>query len=125
MLLSMILLSNRMSHSKPCRKYENEICRYHFGRSFTNYTIISIILGRILLENVKNNVLNERDIILRNVKEYIENNLNPKKRNILNPLKDNYKKVTNIPDVPEELILTEDQYYDALSIQMILIFKFI
>ena len=74
---------------------------------------------------MKNNVLNERDIIWRNVKEYIENNLNPKKHNILNSLKDNYKKVTNIPDVPEELILTEDQYYDALSIQMILIFKFI
>ena len=125
MLLSLILLSNHMSHSKSCRKYENEIFRYHFGRSFTNYTIISIVLGRNLLENVKNNVLNEKDRILRNVKEYIENNLNSKKRNFLNPLKDNYKKVTNIPDVPKQLILTEDQYYDALSIQIILIFKFI
>ena len=113
------------SHSKSCRKYKNEKCRYHFGKCFTDHTIISIPLDSNLPEDVKNNILNERDRISRNVKEYIDNNLNPKKRNILNPLKENYEKVPNIPDILKELNLTEDQYYYVCQFQMILIFKFI
>ena len=65
---------------------------------------------------MRSNILNERDRTLGNVKEYIDNNLNPKQRNILNSLKKNYEKVPNIPDILKELNLTEDQYYDALSI---------
>ena len=59
-------------------------------------------------------LLNERDRVLGNVREYIDNNLNPKKRNILNLLKENYEKVPNIQYILKELNLTEDQYYDAL-----------
>ena len=59
-------------------------------------------------------LLNERDKVLGNVREYIDNNLNPKKRNILNLLKENYEKVPNIQYILKELNLTEDQYYDAL-----------
>ena len=65
---------------------------------------------------MRNSTLNERNITLGNVKEYINNNLNPKKRNILNPLKENYEKIPNIPDILKELNITEDQYYDALPI---------
>ena len=104
------------SHSKSCRKYKNEKCRHHFEKFFTDHTIISIPLDSNLPEDVRSNILNERDRILGNVKEYIDNNLNPKQRNILNSLKKNYEKVPNIPDILKELNLTEDQYYDALSI---------
>ena len=62
--------------------------------------------------------LNERDRILRNVKEHIDNNWNTKKHNILNPFKENYEKVPNIPHILKELNLTEDHYYDALSISI-------
>ena len=65
---------------------------------------------------MRNNILNERNRIFGNAKEYIDNNLNPKKKNILILLKDNYEKVPNIPDILKQLSLTEDQYYDALSI---------
>ena len=135
MLLSLILLSNYVadtiknpdlfkllttyqvhSHSKSYRKYKNEKCRYHFGTFFTDHTIISILLAGNLPEDVRNSNLNERDRILGNVKEYVNNNLNPKKRNILNPLKENYEKVPNIPDILKGINLTEDQYCDALSI---------
>ena len=60
--------------------------------------------------------MNEGNRILGNVKEYAGNSLNPRKHNILNPLKENYEKVPNIPDILKELNLTKDQYYDALSI---------
>ena len=59
-------------------------------------------------------LLNERDRVLGNVRKYIDNNLNPKKRNILNLLKENYEKVPNIQYILKELNLTEDQYSDAL-----------
>ena len=32
------------SHSKSYRKYKNEKCRYHFGKFFTELTIISLPL---------------------------------------------------------------------------------
>ena len=92
-------------YSKSCREYK---CRYHFGKFFTDHTIISMPLDSNLPENVRNNILHERDRILENVKEYIDSNLNPKKHNILNPLKENYEKVPNIPDILKELNLTED-----------------
>ena len=59
-------------------------------------------------------LLNERDSVLGNVRGYIGNNLNSKKRNILSLLKENYEKVPNIQYILKELNLTEDQYYDAL-----------
>ena len=90
-----------------------------FYRSYNN----QYPLDSNLPEDVKNNILNERDRISRNVKEYIDNNLNPKKRNILTPLKENYEKVPNIPNILKELNLTEDLM--LCQFQMILIFKFI
>ena len=104
------------SHSKSCGKYKNEKCHHHFEKFFTDHTIISIPLNSNLPDDVRSNILNGRDRTLGNVKEYIDNNINPKQRNILNSLKKNYEKVPNIPDILKELNLTEDQYYDALSI---------
>ena len=68
-----------------------------------------------LPEDVRNDILNERDGILRKVKEYSDK-LNPEKHNILNPLEDKCEKVLNIPDILKELNLTENQYCDALSV---------
>ena len=87
-----------------------------FWTVFRDHAIISILLDSNLPEDVRNNTLNERDRILGNVKEYINNNLSPKKRNILNPLKETYEKIPNIPDILIELNFTEDQNYDALPI---------
>ena len=52
------------SHSKSCRKYKNEKCRYHFGKFFTERTIISFPLPSDLPEAEKTNILNERELIL-------------------------------------------------------------
>ena len=63
------------SHSKSCRKYKNEKCRYHFGKFFTEGTIISLPLPNHLPDTVKNNILNERECILSMVKNYIDTHL--------------------------------------------------
>ena len=115
-LLKLVTTYQVHSHSKSCRKYKNEKWHYDFGKLFTDHTIISISLDSNLSEDVRNNILNEEDKILGNVKEYVDNNLKPKKHNILNHLKENYENVPNIPDIVKELNITEDQYYDALSI---------
>ena len=115
-LFKLLTIYQVHSFSKSCPKYKNENCRYHFGQFFRDHAIISILLDSNLPEDVRNNTLNERDRILGNVKEYINNNLSPKKRNILNPLKETYQKIPNIPDILKEFNFTEDQNYDALPI---------
>ena len=52
----------------------------YFGKFFTERTIISLPLPSDLPEAGKNNILNERTI-----KQY--HSLDPRERNILNPLK--------------------------------------
>ena len=104
------------SHSKSCRKYKNEKCRYHFGKFFTNQTIIALPLPEDLPENQRNAILNERERILSIVKQYIDSNLDPKKRNILNPCKENFEEVPSIENILSELGITKEEYYNALSI---------
>ena len=97
------------SHSKSCRKYKNEKYRYHFGKFFTEPTIISLPSPSDLPEAGKNNILNERTI-----KQY--NSLDPRERNTLNPLKEDFEKTPSIKNILAQLGFTEDQYYNALSI---------
>ena len=104
------------SHSKSCRKYKNEKCRYHFGKFFTDRTIISLPLPNDLPDVQRINILNRREHILSAVKHYIDENLDPRKRNILNPLKENFEKLPSIPDILAELNISEEEYYNALSI---------
>ena len=49
------------SHSKSCRKNKNEKCCYHFGKFFSDYTIVSFPLPDDLPEQPKYNILNERE----------------------------------------------------------------
>lgn len=67
------------SHSKSCRKYENEKCRYHFGMFFTDHTV-SFPLPDDLPEELKNNILNEREHVLLKVNPYIDTNLDPRSK---------------------------------------------
>ena len=104
------------SHSKSCRKYKNERCRYHFGKFFTDRTIIALPLLEDLPEDLKNSILNERERILKTVKQHIDSNLDPRRKNILNPFKENFEEVPSIQNILTELSITEEEYYNALSI---------
>ena len=50
------------------------------------------------------------------VKQHIDNNLDPGKHDILNPLKEDFEETPSIKSILAELGITEDQYYNALSI---------
>ena len=50
------------------------------------------------------------------VKQHIDNNLDPGKHDILNPLKEDFEETPSIKSIFAELGIAEDQYYNALSI---------
>ena len=115
-LFHLVTIYQVHSHSKSCRKYKNERCRYHFGRFYTNHTIIYLPLQQDLPEDQENSILNERERTLTTVKQYIDSNLDPRRKTILNPFKENFEKVPSIQNIVMELNITEEEYYNALSI---------
>ena len=64
-------------HSKTCRKYRNEKCRFHFGKFFTTRTIIAQPLEDSVPEDIKRAKMQYRNTILKKVKNYIDNEFNP------------------------------------------------
>ena len=54
--------------------------------------------------------------MLGKVKNYIDDNLNPSKVNVVGPTKDNFTQPLNIQKILNELEIFEDDYYKALSI---------
>ena len=104
------------SHSHSCRKYKNVECRYNFGKCFTDRTVISEPLLDDLPKHDKQRILEERNHLLGKVKDYIDSNVNLRKRNIIDPSQEGYVNPLNISEILDELNITEEHYYNALSI---------
>ena len=111
------------SHSQTCRKYKNKPCRFNFGHYFSERTIIASPLSHNISIDEKAKILQNRHTILEKVKTYINEYLYPKKRNILDQSKDNYENPGTIKEILNSLDLTEEQYYNALSISQDLHFE--
>ena len=54
--------------------------------------------------------------MLGKVKDYIDDNLNPSKVNVVDPTKDNFTQPLIIQEILNELEIFEDDYYKSLSI---------
>ena len=74
-----------------------------------------LLLSSDLSDETRNSFLIERERILSKVKEYIDKILDPKKRNILNPTKDDFEKV---PEILADLNVTDREYDSARSIHV-------
>ena len=99
------------SHTKSCQKYKNKKCRYSFGKFFTHETIIAKPIEETDMER-KAEILNKKNNILKPVKEYIDDNLNPRKINIY---EDGYI-CPCIDEILETLGISYDDYVWALSV---------
>lgn len=70
-----------------------------------------------LPEQEKKHVFSKRERILSNVKHYIDNILDPRKRNILNSQEGNFEQVSSIKNIySSKLGFLEKEFYDALTI---------
>ena len=107
-LYDLVATYQKHNHSKTCRKYHNVPCRFHFGQFVTRRTIVAEPLSEELDEEMKCNMLDERNKILTLVKEQIDKVLNPN-----NPQYDPNKTEKQFLS---SLGITEEQYYWALSV---------
>ncbi|XP_066926174.1 uncharacterized protein [Clytia hemisphaerica] len=103
-------------HSKTCRKYKNTPCRFYFGKFFSEKTIVSEPLPQELPHEQKETILALRKEILTKVRNYINDNLNPSKRNFLDPDAENYNPVPTIDGVLAELDIPKNDYEYALFV---------
>ena len=103
-------------HSKTCRKYKNQVCRFHFGKFFSKRTIVAEPLASDIPEDERMMQLQKRKEILSKVKEYINTNLNPAKVNFFDHSRDDFVEVKSISEVLNELDIDELEYETALGI---------
>ena len=90
-------------------------CRYAFGKYFTDHTINAHPLSDKLLVEKKVLILQQRKLVLSTVKKYIDTHLNPKTNNLYCPTENLYQPDKPIDAILQELQISEDQYYKALS----------
>ena len=104
----LVKLYQKHSHSKTCRKCKNLHCRFHFGHFFTERTIVAEPLSDDIDEELRHKILTDRQTILHKVKEYINE--------FLDPNKSTYVPDKTITDILTTLDISEDHYYNALSV---------
>lgn len=108
-LYDLVETYQKHSHSKTCRKYKNGICRFHFGRFFSERTIIARPLPDDIDETLHTTLLKQRETILVKVKEYIDQYLNPKNN-------EHWNRDCSIVDILEDLGIDTQEYHNMLSI---------
>ena len=87
-----------------------------YGCSFSFRTIISKPLNSSLDPKDRNETLNSRKSLLEKVKNYIDEELNPAKVNVIDPEKESYKPPPAIDETLLKLDISKENYYHALSI---------
>ena len=102
--------------SKTCCKYRNKKCRFLFGKFFTKKTIIAQPLADSVPPDVKLQKMQQRNNILKEVKNYIDNELNPSKKNFLDSTKEDYEELKSIDEILASLEISKHDYEEALSI---------
>ena len=103
-------------HSKTCRKYRNEKCRFCFGKFFTNKTIIEQPLGDSVPPDAKLQKMLQINNILKKVKNYIDNELNTSNKKFLDITKEGYEELKSIDEILASLEISKHDYEEALSI---------
>ena len=104
------------AHSKTCWKYNKNECRFSYGQFFTEKTIIAKPLDFELTNDEKQEDLAWRKTLLKKVRKYIDDNLNPAKVNAIDTTKDNFTQPLSIQEILDELEISKDDYYKALSV---------
>ena len=103
-------------HSKICRRYKNDNCRFHFGRFFIDRTIVVKPLNSNLSDAEKKEILTERYNILKTVSDNINEYLNPSKHNFYDVQREDYIKPKSVEEILNTPDINVDAYYRSLEI---------
>ena len=103
-------------HSKTCHKYRNHKYRFRFGEFFTNKAIIAQPLADSVPPDVKLRKMQQRNNILKKVENYIDNKLNPSKKNLLDSTKEDCEEINKIDEILASLEISKHDHKEALSI---------
>ena len=104
------------SHSKTCRKYNKNECRFGFGKLFCKKTILSKPLPDDLPDVEKHEILVSRNNVISKVQDYIDSHLHPKRQNILDPNEHDYIDIGSLDSILASIGLTYEEYENYLSI---------
>ena len=104
------------AHSKICWKYKKNKCGFSYGRFFTEKTIIAKPRDPELTNDEKQELLAWRKTLLKKIKKYIDDNLNSVKTNVIDPTKNKFTQSLSIQEILDEVEISKDDYYKALSI---------
>ena len=104
------------AESKTCWKYNKNECQFSYGRYFTDKTVNAKPLDRKFSDDEKQEVLTWRNVLLKQVKSYVDNNLNPAKVNVIGPTKDNFSQSLSVKQILDEVEISADGCYRALPI---------
>ena len=115
-LLEFVKIFQVLRHSKRCRKYRNDKCRFNFGKFFTDMTIVAEPLPEDMPEEIKNQVLKNRSDLLSKVKRYIDTELKPSKKDLYDSTRSDYEVVKTIEEILSLLDISKEDYEAALSI---------
>ena len=103
-------------HSRTCVKNRKiKKCRFSFGRFFIEHTVIAEPLPESIPSEEKSAILKERNEILKKVKDYIDTNLNPAKKNFFDPNASDFEVTKSIAEILSTLNISIDDYMKALS----------
>ena len=95
------------AHSRTCWKQSKNECRVSYGRYFTKKTIISKPLDSKFSNDKKQEYLTWRNTLIKQVKSYIDNYLNPAKINVIDPTKDNFTQPLSVKEILDELEISK------------------
>ena len=87
-----------------------------YDQYFSEKTIISKPLDSKLSNDKKEKILTWRSTLLKQVKTYIDNNLNSVRLNVINLTKDNFSQPPSVIEILDELEISKGDNYRALSI---------
>ena len=104
------------AHSRTWWKYNKNECHFSYGRYFTEKAIIAEPPDSKFSNDEKQQILRWRNTLLRQVKSYIDNNFNPSNVNLIDPTKDNFTQPLSAKGFLDELEVSKEDYYRALSI---------
>ena len=115
-LFELVKTSQVHAESKTCWKYNKNECQFSYGRYFTDKTVTAKPLDRKFSDDEKQEVLTWRNVLLKQVKSYVDNNLNPAKVNVIGPTKDNFSQSLSVKQILDEVEISADGCYRALPI---------